>query len=83
MNIYYPNGQKSYDTTHEVLADLIPFYGADVSSHALFLFTMEFENLNYKLKWKLNSDVWEQTIVNFAEGVAQQLKNETKAKHSG
>jgi len=78
MEPIFPNGQKSFDNTHETLSQLIHDYGVDVSGKEVLLLTMEFERLNFKLKWKPNTEAWEERIVSFAESKANQIKNEAQ-----
>lgn len=78
MEPNYPNGQKSFDNTHETLFHLIHDFGYVASGKEIMLLTMEFERLNFKLKWKPNTELWEETIVSFAESKVKQLNYEAQ-----
>lgn len=74
----YPHGLKAYTHTKATIFDLMVYnltkqkpIAADLSSiirdDYIAGLAMEFERLNFRQKWKPDSEAWEDHIVNFCE----------------
>lgn len=71
----YPHGLKAYTHTKSVIYDLM-MYNIEqqklgdstlLSDDFISGITMEFERLNFRQKWKPDSEAWEDHLVNFCE----------------
>lgn len=79
----FPNGEKSFKATSEVLNELLPEFYPAIDKQDLADYIIMFERLNFNLKWKLGSEEWEEKIVSFAENRAKQLKYEKESGYQG
>lgn len=71
----YPHGLKAYTHTKGVIYDLMMYNITQqkigdstlLSDDFISGITMEFERLNFRQKWKPDSEAWEDHLVGFCE----------------
>jgi hypothetical protein len=71
----YPNGLKAFSHTKATIFDLMVYFLAEkkrddsaaISDRNIDGLAMEFERLNFRSKWKPDSQEWEAHIYNFCD----------------